>query len=94
MTVTVLVWPPIKSLSVCVHVPALGEAATVSVNEVPEAGEAVAMLLHPAANDCVMLRLYGAFVQPVSDAVNVPVDPVPEVAYKSISGKLATSGPL
>jgi hypothetical protein len=52
------------------------------------------MLLHPAASVCAIDFKYGASVQPASCAVKVALDPVPLVAYKSISGEAPFSGPV
>jgi hypothetical protein len=76
------------------QVPGDGELATDVVNDVPLAGEVVAMLLHPDASLCAIDFEYGASVQPASWAVKVPLDPVPLVAYRSISGVAPFSGPV
>jgi hypothetical protein len=90
----VTVWLcPDESLIDAVHVPALGELATVAVNEFPLCA-IVPMFAQPLLAVAVSDLLKGAFVQPASEAVNVALEPVPLTAYRSTPAKFGLSESL
>lgn len=84
---------PLKPFSVIVHDPLAGVAIDDTVNDVPALGEIVANELHDDWPDIEIALLNGA-VYPACVAVNVKLEPVPLVAYRSISGDPLSRGPL
>jgi len=79
--VTLVEFPPAKSVSDIVQVPAAGELVlTLVVNAVALVAVVVAIVAQFAASVAVIALLYGLFVQPTSVAVKVADEPVPVVA--------------